>query len=245
MNDSLDDILEAWNTLEPYWKITPRNGGIAPTPGYSFLRFIFSPLIRGLLRIKMSGSERIPILVIASSRRKVHYLAKDGHFKNFFLRKFMNLTGQIETQREEGGDLALASAADVLESNCALGIFPEGTRSKKTEKPLLLPGKTGVARLAASFPHANVVPVALEGTRKMMAPQAHKLPRLWKSVKINYGQKISWVEWLSSGEGGNMSSKQIRAMADLEKHDIKSRIATLYRKFTDQLMVSISELGAP
>ena len=110
---------------------------------------------------------------------------------------------------------------------------------------MLLPGKTGVARLAASFPHANVVPVALEGTRKMMAPQTDKLPKLWKSVKINYGQKISWLEWFSSREGGNMSSRQIRSMADLEKHEIKSRIASLYRKFTDQLMASISELGAP
>ncbi|MCH1481199.1 MAG: 1-acyl-sn-glycerol-3-phosphate acyltransferase [Candidatus Poseidoniaceae archaeon] len=262
MNDSLDDILEAWNTLEPHWKITPRNGGIAPTPGYSFIRFIFSPIIRGLMRIKMSGSERIPsqgatifaanhlshvdpILVIASSGRKVHYLAKDGHFKNFFLRKFMNLTGQIETQREEGGDLALASAADVLESNCALGIFPEGTRSKKTEKPFLLPGKTGIARLAASFPHSYVVPIALQGTRQMMAPQSDKLPKLWKPIKINYGKKISWLEWLNSSEGGDMSTEQIKAMAKLEKHEIKSSIAALYRKFTDQLMASIGKLGAP
>ena len=112
MNESLDEILEAWNTLEPHWKITPRHGGISATPGYSFIRFIFSPIIRGLMRIKMTGAERIPgqgatifaanhlshvdpILVIASSRRKVHYLAKDGHFKNFFLRNFMNFTGQI------------------------------------------------------------------------------------------------------------------------------------------------------
>jgi hypothetical protein len=42
-----------------------------------------------------------------------------------------------------------------------------------------------------------------------------------------------------------MSSKQIRAMADLDKHEIKSRIAALYRKFTDQLMTSLGELGAP
>lgn len=262
MNESLDEILEAWNTLEPHWKITPRKGGIAATPGYSFIRFVFSPIIRGLMRIKMSGAERIPgqgatifaanhlshvdpILVIASSRRKVHYLAKDAHFKNFFLRSFMNFTGQIETHRGEGGDLALASAADVLESNCALGIFPEGTRSKKTEKPFLLPGKTGVARLAASFPHTNVVPVALQGTRKMMAPQIDKLPKLYKPININYGKSISWLEWLSSSGGGNMSSKQIRAMADLDKHEIKSRIAALYRKFTDQLMTSLGELGAP
>jgi hypothetical protein len=34
-------------------------------------------------------------------------------------------------------------------------------------------------------------------------------------------------------------------MADLDKHEIKSRIAALYRKFTDQLMTSLGELGAP
>ena len=38
---------------------------------------------------------------------------------------------------------------------------------------------------------------------------------------------------------------RIRAMADLDKHEIKSRIATLYRKFTDQLMATLGELGAP
>ena len=68
---------------------------------------------------------------------------------------------------------------------------------------------------------------------------------LWKPIKVNYGKSVSWLEWLSSSGGGNMSSKQIRATADLEKHEIKSRIASLYRKFTDQLMTSISELGAP
>ena len=133
----------------------------------------------------------------------------------------------------------------VLESNCALGIFPEGTRSKKTEKPFLLPGKTGIARLAASFPHSYVVPIALQGTRQMMAPQSDKLPKLWKPIKINYGKKISWLEWLSSSEGGDMSTEQIKAMAKLEKHEIKSSIAALYRKFTDQLMASIGKLGAP
>ena len=78
-----------------------------------------------------------------------------------------------------------------------------------------------------------------------MAPQTDKLPKLYKPIKINYGKSISWLEWLSSSGGGNMSSKQIRAMADLDKHEIKSRIAALYRKFTDQLMTSLGELGAP
>ena len=157
----------------------------------------------------------------------------------------MNLTGQIETHREEGGDEALASAADVLASNSALGIFPEGTRSKKTEKPYLLPGKTGIARLAASFPHAVVIPIALIGTREMMAPQQDKLPKLWLPVQVNYGQKITWLDWLEDSNGGAMTIAALKKMAELEEHEIKSEIAKLYRKFTDQLMNSISSLGAP
>ena len=157
----------------------------------------------------------------------------------------MNLTGQIETRREEGGDDALASAADVLVADAALGIFPEGTRSKRTEEPYLLPGKTGIARLAASYPTANVVPIALVGTREMMAPQKDKLPKIWRSVGVNYGQKITWFDWLQSKDGGGMTPESIEQLAMLDDHEIKSAIAKLYRKFTDQLMQSISSLGAP
>lgn len=262
MTNSPSSLQSAWQLLEEHWKIQPRSGGIGYTPGYSLIRFIFSPIIRGLARIRSTGTEHIPgsgatifaanhlshvdpILVIASSRRKVHYLAKDGHFKNFFLRLFMNLTGQIETHREAGGDEALASASDVLASNSALGIFPEGTRSKKTEEPFLLPGKTGIARLAASFPNAKVIPVALIGTREMMAPQKDKLPKLWKSVNVNFGSSITWLEWLEDPKGGDMNSKKLENLLAKEKHEVKSIIAGLYRKFTDQLMQSICSLGAP
>ena len=47
------------------------------------------------------------------------------------------------------------------------GIFPEGTRSKRTEAPFLLPGKTGFARLAASYPDVPVVPIGLTGTKRI------------------------------------------------------------------------------
>ena len=57
----------------------------------------------------------------------------------------------IETIRSEGGKDALSRAHDVLTSGFALGIFPEGTRSRNERAPFLQKGKTGVARLAASF----------------------------------------------------------------------------------------------
>ena len=157
----------------------------------------------------------------------------------------MKMTGQIKTQRESGANQALSSAADVLASNSALGIFPEGTRSKKDKSPMLLPGKTGVARLAASYPKSVIMPIALNGTRKMMAPQIHKFPRLWKPVIVNVGKGITWFEWLINPNGGNVSENDLITLSEQEEHEIKSTLAALYRKFTDQLMKSIESLGAP
>ena len=259
---NLNQLQAAWEDLREHWYIKPFKGYVPRTPGYSFIRFIFSPLIRGLMRIKCTGLNYIPssgptilaanhlshvdpVLVIATSRRKVNYLAKDGHFKNFWLRQFMKMTGQIETHREAGGDQALSAAADVLSSNNALGIFPEGTRSRRTEKPFLLPGKTGIARLAASYPNSVVIPIAMIGSREMMAPKKHKLPRLWKPIKINFGKGITWIEWLSDPNGGNITKEDLSKLKNLDSHEIKSQLATLYRKFTDQIMNSITELGAP
>ena len=149
------------------------------------------------------------------------------------------------TQREEGGDQALSSAADVLSAKSALGIFPEGTRSKRTESPLLLPGKTGFARLAASYPDTVVIPISLNGTREMMAPQKHKLPRLWKKIKVDFGKGVTWLEWLENPKGGNISAEDLRSLKNQEEHEIKAKLAALYRKFTDQLMATIQHLGAP
>ena len=53
-------MLKVWLQLEEHWKIEPRTGGISYTPGYSIIRFIFSPIIRGLARIKSTGAEHIP-----------------------------------------------------------------------------------------------------------------------------------------------------------------------------------------
>jgi 1-acyl-sn-glycerol-3-phosphate acyltransferase len=161
------------------------------------------------------------------------------------VRFLMNATGQIETQREKGGNEALASAATVLASGKALGIFPEGTRSKRTEEPFLLPGKTGVARLSAAYPEARVVPLAVRGSRQFMTPQEHKLPRLWRPLSVNAGVSVSWYSWLGHQSGGNHSFESLSALAGLEAHEIRAELSRLYRKFTDQLMGSLKALGAP
>ena len=257
-----DSIVEAWQSLEEHWLIPTTGEPLPRTPSYGVLRMVVSPLLRPMLNAKMNGLHHIPrkgsvilaanhlshidpIFVIASARRTTHYLAKDGHFKNAILRFAMRATGQIETKRDQGGEGALSSAADVLASGQALGIFPEGTRSKRTEPPYLLPGKTGIARLAASYPETVVVPIALKGTRQVMKPQDHKAPRFWRPMALSAGQGVTWMEWLSDPNGGDTDAQQLVDLSTKEEHEIRALLASLYRKFTDQIMGSISALGAP
>ena len=79
----------------------------------------------------------------------------------------------------------------------------------------------------------------------MMAPQVDKVPKLWRSVNVNFGRNITWLEWLADPNGGGMDIEMLEQLHEKDKHEIKSAIAGLYRKFTDQLMQSISSLGAP
>jgi len=256
------EFVEAWQQLAPHWSIQAANEGIPSTPLYSGLRRFLSPALRPLLRWRISGAGRVPrhgpvilaanhlshvdpVAVIAAARRTTYYLAKEGHFEKRFTRLVMNATGQIETKRAEGGTDALASAATVLEQGQALGIFPEGTRSRRGEAPFMLPGKTGVARLAAAYPQAKVVPIALNGTRSIMAPKTHKFPRLWKRFEVNIGHPVSWLEWLQHPQGGNLNTQQLKELGGQDEHEVRAALAQLYRSFTDQMMGSLQALGAP
>ena len=258
----LQGLEQAWLMLQPHWQIQPSPHPLPRTPVYAALRMFLSPILRPLLRWRIHGAENIPrkgatilaanhlshvdpIAVIAAARRTTHYLAKDGHFSNPLTSFVMRATGQIETHREAGGSDALASAANILNNGCALGIFPEGTRSKRTEPPFLLPGKTGVARLAAAHPNAVVVPLALVGTREVMQPQHHKFPRLWRRFDVNAAPGITWLEWLASEHGGNQSPSSLQVLSKADEHEIRAELARLFRQFTDQLMGTLAESGAP
>ena len=253
----MEGLEQAWLDLEPYWRIEPA-ATLKRLYTYDLMRWVLGPLCRVFLPWKIIGIGHIPkgkqmiiaanhlshvdpVVIILSSRKKTHYLAKDGHFSNFIMRKCMNLTGQIETNRETGGDQALASAATIIAAGSTLGIFPEGTRSRNTSPPFLLKGKTGAARLAAAYPHVPVVPTGHHGTRDIMAPKIHKLPRIWRRLTISYGKPMIWLEWLAN----NSSTEQLISLAKKDEEHIKTELGKLYRTFTDELMQNIKALGAP
>ena len=90
-----------------------------------------------------------------------------------------------------------------------------------------------------------MVPVALVGTRDVMQPQHHKWPRLWKRFDVCAGQGVTWLDWLGHPEGGAMTVEQLQQLAQEDEHLVRTELAKLFRLFTDQLMGSLSDLGAP
>ena len=228
---------------------------------YRILMRIFPPLVRSLTNVRYEGLHNLPkngavilagnhtshidpIAVIMGSRKPVRYLAKSEHFDGGITKIAMLTTGQIKTNREAGGGGALAEAVDVLRGNGWMGIFPEGTRSRRNEPPFMQQGKTGIARLGVKFPHAKIVPIAIIGARKFMEPGKMRI-RLSAPVTVRIGKPISFADWIESPEGGSMTEDELLDLLDQDPEDIQRKMGEIYRNFTDQLMSTISLMGAP
>lgn len=251
-------------TLAELRKVSSIAGAGVPLPKsplYSLFLSILPILARTALRIRYRGIHRVPrkgavilaanhtshidpFSIICGVRRRTHYLAKDGHFEKFMTSIVMNTTGQIRTHRESGAADALSSASDVLQAGLAMGIFPEGTRSRRKEAPFLSEGKSGVARLAANHPDVPVIPIAIIGARDVMAP-GDKIIRLWKPVKVTFGEGITWNQWIVHPEGGDMDEQGIYNIIQLDDVEQRATMKRLYRRFTDQVMGTMAALGAP
>jgi 1-acyl-sn-glycerol-3-phosphate acyltransferase len=84
------------------------------------------------------------------------------------------LIGIVPIVRDGGGrEDVLAPAREALAAGDIVIIFPEGTRGAATDE--LGPMKAGVARLAAAFPGAPVIPVWIEGAGRVL-PKGAFLP---------------------------------------------------------------------
>jgi 1-acyl-sn-glycerol-3-phosphate acyltransferase len=138
-----------------------------------------------LVRVTVSGLEKIypaktyvfcsnhlsymdPPVLLACLGHRVRFLAKKSLFSMPFLGWAMWGAGYVPIERENPRAAArsLARAANTIRSGNSIILFPEGSRSRDGA---LQPFLSGGFRLAIEV-QAPVVPLAIAGTRQVLAP---------------------------------------------------------------------------
>ena len=160
----------------------------------TFLRIMFRPRYLDKNKIPVDGpliiaanhlSHIDPAFIMTATKRPVAYMSKKEHFESKIKRLVFKQVGVIPVDRETGGTKGLEDAVDILNKGGAIGIFPEGTRSRDG---LMAHGKTGVARLASET-GAAVLPVAIRQTDGVW-PVSKRVPRPWRKFYYKFGDPM-------------------------------------------------------
>ena len=172
--------------------------------------FIFKPTYIGLENIPKEckcilvgnhTSNLDCLLLISSTKRTIHFLAKDSLIKGFKKIFFQNM-GIIPVNRKIHDKNALNSAIDILNENKVIGIFPEGTINK-TKDIFLLPFKFGTVSMAKKT-NATIVPFGLTGNYKFRS----------KNLTIRYGTPFK-VGDMSLEEANDKLYKEVEKLMKL------------------------------
>ncbi len=156
---------------------------------YKIVKHSVGVLFRILYRPTMIGTENIPkngrvilagnhtnyfdcALIICSTKRFVHFLAKDELMKGPLKHIFKGF-GIIPVNRRTKDKAALQSAIDTLNEDKVIGIFPEGTINRTDD--VIMPFKFGAVKMSRDAESA-IVPFVISGEYKLFK----------KSIKIQY-----------------------------------------------------------
>ncbi|GGM22766.1 1-acyl-sn-glycerol-3-phosphate acyltransferase [Paraliobacillus quinghaiensis] len=159
---------------------------------YKFARTIVGFYMKPVFRMNVIGKENIPqegpiivcsnhisnwdpLVVGITCPRNIYFMAKEELFKNKLLSTLLRKVHAFPIKRGMKDRTALRNALDILKEGNALGLFPEGTRSKT--------GEVGDGLAGAGFfalrSEAQVVPCAIVGPYKK-----------GKKLKVVYGTPI-------------------------------------------------------
>jgi 1-acyl-sn-glycerol-3-phosphate acyltransferase len=182
------------------------------------------PIVEGLEHVPAEGA----VLLAANHRsfidslvipcvvpRRVTFLAKAEYFEGTGLRgaavrTFFVANGAIPVHRDGDGDTqgTLQAALSVLEKGWALGVYPEGTRSRDGR---LYRGRPGVAWLALTA-GCPVVPVGLIGTDKVQ-PVGSRIPRPHR-ITVRFAAPLMPADYASAGSASRARAALTRDLMD-------------------------------
>ena len=147
---------------------------------YKTLRPLIVFLVKTLYKPEIIGTENIPkdgkivlagnhtnnldcVLLISSTKRTIHFLAKDELTNGIKKGLFLNM-GIIPVNRRIHDKNALQKAIDVLNDDKVIGIFPEGTINRTEET--IIPFKIGAVKMASET-NTKIVPFIITGEYKI------------------------------------------------------------------------------
>ncbi len=172
------------------------------------VRRILLGLCHLLLRFEITGAENVPreggaivvgnhlhnvdpVLVCIACPRPIHYMAKSDLFSIPVISWAISTAGAFPVERDRIDRRALRRAQATLEQGIALGIFPEGTRSRSHHIEQVHEG-VGMFALRADAP---IVPVAITGSEFLPlngAKTDRSGPRKWRPrVAITFGEPFT------------------------------------------------------
>jgi len=129
-----------------------------------------------------------PVLFVNPTRPDITALVTTKYQENAFVTWFTNVAEGIWINRDIADFTAIRKASEVLAQGWALGIAPEGTRSKSGQ---MQEGKPGTIMLALKS-GAPVLPVALTGTEDALK----QLLRLHRPhITVTFGEPFTLPEF--------------------------------------------------
>lgn len=155
-------------------------------------------------RVVLAGNHKSnydPLLLAYSTKRVVHFMAKD-ELVNGPLGFAFKRVGLIPVNRRQKDHQALETAIDYLNKDLVIGIFPEGTFNKT--KDIVMPFKFGAVKMA-SVTNSYIVPFSITNEYKLFR----------KSVKITFGSPYKVKE--------NLEIENKRLMDKVSKLIIENR----------------------
>ena len=162
---------------------------------YSFLyhrRKVFNrervPMEGGVIIAANHLSFLDPIFVGSSTKRVIHYLARESAFNSKIGGAILRSWNSIPVDRDGGGAKGLRMILQRLKEGGAIMMFPEGTRSPDGTPQ---PARPGIGLMIGKST-APVLPVRIFGSYEAYGRHL-KFPRP-KKVKVKFGEPMDFKE---------------------------------------------------
>ena len=171
---------------------------------YEIAKALTAPARRLLVRLRVEGADNLPldgpaiicanhlsffdsVVLMFGLPRQVRMLGKAEYADRRVTRWLFCGAGMIPVRRENVGDSAhaLEQVQAILQRGSAIGVFPEGTRSRDG---MLHRGHSGAAHLSL-VTGAPLIPIGLEGTDGVL-PTGARIVRPFRTATVRIGAPI-------------------------------------------------------